>query len=529
MPTTQGTKTRKRQAVSRDATTLARIEEAASPSIKEMVEEYDGLEFQTNHGSSLSGGDEYTFLKRPTYKGVEPPRNIPHIRDGEDIFFMVPSDCVLKGEPWCSHIQGKAYLPDYSEDWTSQGKVAEIIGAVISYQSKAEAKILLDQERCRSDLCASRDHIPDEKPMIADGLFPGQSVSVVFGDFDEFKTTLIMDLMAHVAAGAGMWQGRKITACPVLWYALEGSDEVALRLRAILARLNDAAWGDDNIPFTVREKIPESYIDWRREIQHIGDRWSEIRFARNSLGDLPTETLKEDNGETYELLRYPEEVGEPIVVIDTLSMALGGEDEKGPSAVSFINDCLDLLKDRPDLEEDDRDRLQWAAASAIIIIHHQTKTGTEFAGHRAIAANTHALYRVVRPGSVTSREDRPMTGRILPQRAKGMARPASLGFVVEIADVPGTRQTAAILNDTRTEIPKELRPVLDALADLENPQEITQEQLNECIDVAARNRTTRKRYRDLLDEVGLIETVEASEENPKTFYRFHGGGASLLA
>ena len=39
----------------------------------------------------------------------------------------------------------------------------------------------------------------------------------------------------------------------------------------------------------------------------------------------------------------------PIVVIDTLSLALGGDDEKGPRAPGFIKDCLDLLKERPDL------------------------------------------------------------------------------------------------------------------------------------------------------------------------------------
>ena len=158
--------------------------------------------------------------------------------------------------------------------------------------------------------------------------------------------------MAHVAMGAS-WQGRKVRTCPVIWYALEGREEIPTRLRALEARLTekDTARGNDGVPSTVLDRIPEGYREWRAEICRIAHRWENLYFARSTLGEVPTEVSGDEVGEQIESERYNMYALEapPIVVIDTLSIALGGEDEKGPQAVGFVTDCLDLLKNRPDL------------------------------------------------------------------------------------------------------------------------------------------------------------------------------------
>jgi len=45
--------------------------------------------------------------------------------------------------------------------------------------------------------------------MLIEGLMRERGVSLVYGDFDEFKTTLVLDMMAHVAMGVP-WQGRDL-------------------------------------------------------------------------------------------------------------------------------------------------------------------------------------------------------------------------------------------------------------------------------------------------------------------------------
>lgn len=240
----------------------------------------------------------------------------------------------------------------------------------------------------------------------------------------------------------------------------------------------------------------------------------------------------------------------PVIVIDTLSLALGGEDEKGPKAAGFINDCLDLLKERPDIgnpydwdtdagkydewyrENPEIADINYPVAAHVIIIHHQTKTGIDFAGHRAIAANTSGLYRVHRFGKITDTE-RPFAGQLTPIRVMGIPRPAPIRFDVDVAPVDGTKQTAAILRDKATAIPKDLMPVIEALCELENPGAITPADLNECLDVVAARgakdgpakRKARQRHREKLEAAGVIEPVE--DENGKVaFYRFHDTSAA---
>ena len=113
--------------------------------------------------------------------------------------------------------------------------------------------------------------------MLVEGLMRERGVSVFYGALNEFKTTFLADMTAHIAMGAP-WQGREVKPRPVIWYALEGKEEVPLRLKALEASLRgkDTAWGDDGVPLTVRDRIPEDRREWRAEISRIASRWEAI-------------------------------------------------------------------------------------------------------------------------------------------------------------------------------------------------------------------------------------------------------------
>jgi hypothetical protein len=401
---------------------------------------------------------------------------------------------------------------------------------------KREAK-----ERIENDYNLFVGHFwgPESKPMLIDGLIRERGVSVFYGALDEFKTTVVLDMMVHVAMGAP-WQGHEVIPRPIIWYALEGSDELPKRVRALQAKIGTgAAWGKGHAPIIVRERLPENGDEWRREISKINLKLTKHILARDCLGMLKKKkrTVRRKDGSlgSYYESAYPtfipvEGDDAPIIVVDTLSLALGGEDEKGPKAAGFIKDCLELLKDRPDIVSpdfpdddfygtqlqqwvDENGYLEFGVAAHIIIIHHQTKTGIDIAGHRAIAANTQGLYRIHRFGKITD-VDRPYSGLITPQRVKGIPCPAPVRFDVEVVPVEGTKQTAAILKDKAKAIPKKLKPAIESLRELEDHETINAKELNTCLDAAmddgatyGAKRTARKRSRDCLIAAGVLEPL----------------------
>lgn len=518
------------------------LEEKASASVRALSIAYEGLEID-NRGR-LNAGKECVFLRMEHDPSVSFPPELPNVVHGGFIYFLVPEDLEKPTmnpvtSPWISDDvcrEGEAFTPD--SDMPEDSKIKAALScyshAVLLAQMDKEAKKLLEEERHPlAGLYASAARIDDTTPMLIDGLIRERGVSVFYGDFDEFKTTVALDMAAHVAVGAP-WQGRTVKPRPVIWYALEGADEIPLRLRALESRLRmaDTRWGEDRVPITVLDRIPDDRIAWRAELRRISDRWDALACARQTAG---------------ENIRYPDLCSSgnnnPLVVVDTLSLALGGDDEKGPRAAGFINDCLDLTKPRPELacpEMTQEGQEEWLAknpnlelwidnpvASHVVVIHHQTKTGNEFAGHRAIAANTHGLYRIHRFGKITDAR-RPYAGQLTPIRTKGILRPSPIRFDVNVVPVEGTKQTAAILKDRATDVPKDLIPAINALREMEDPEHITSDDLNDCLDiVAARGgrsapakRKSRQRSREMLEKAGVIEPVLSDNEKIE-FYRFH--------
>ena len=522
-------------------------------SVRTLMKKYEALDWGEKSG--LEGGSKYLFVRMGHDLEVTPPADIPHIvpATGDAIYFMIPKEIDLPFglaqqtlPELASELvrDGVAHFPE-EDEWPNDDTILKVLGAhssaVFGVQSIREAKELLELERRPSaSLYASSAQINETTPMLIEGLIPKHGVSTFYGAFDEFKTTLVLDMMAHVAIGVP-WQGLEVMPHPVIWYALEGIDEIPIRLRAHETNLKgkDSAWGDDRAPVTVLDRIPKDYRDWRAEIIGYSDRWKKIYDELQTLGELPAKILERGEGENFECVRYP--FGDPplpVVVIDTLSIALGGEDEKGPKAVGLITDCLDLLKERPDMAApaNQEDLEKWEeqhlgkplimdipAASHVFIIHHQTKTGIDFAGHRAIGADTSGLYRIHRFGNMTD-VDRPYSGLLTPQRVKGIPRPAPIRFDVNVVPVEGTKQTAAILKNKVKAIPKKLKPIIEALRKLNDHEEIYEGDVKACLDEKAANRTTRNRYRKELEAAGVLEPV-VHENGKVASYRFHDTGA----
>jgi hypothetical protein len=518
-----------------------------SPSVRRLLESVDGLAL--NAKGQLEGKG-VSFVQTSSDEDVPPVPGLATIARMQRLFYLVPAAVDLP-----AHLEGRRHRVISDADILANGIAAgagdapltadkipaaleDYSGATMQARQARRARQELERNRTGAKpLFAGALPIEPTAPMLVEGLVRQSGVSVFYGAFDEFKTTLLLDMAVHIAMGA-TWQGRKVAPRPVIWYALEGSDEIPVRVRALTAKLSgkQTAWGDDFAPIVVRDRIPEDPIAWRTEIAKLGQAISSHLEARQQLGEI--EHFTAYNGAA------------PLVVVDTLSIALGGEDEKGPRAAGFISACLDLLKERDDLGVPDSVFFndypdateEWLkqnpgrinsiyihdpVAEHVLIAHHTTKTGTDFGGHRSIGADTHGLYRIHRFGSMAN-PDRPYAGQLTPLRVKGMARPAPIRFNVEVVKVEGTEQTAAILRDKVAEIPAELAPIIEALRELENPDAIAPSDLNACLDQVAgadgrsdaAKRQARKRIRDQLEAAGVIEPIE-NDGGKAVSYRFH--------
>lgn len=80
---------------------------------------------------------------------------------------------------------------------------------------------------------------------------------------------------------------------------------------------------------------------------------------------------------------------------------------------------------------------------------------------------------------------RPLSGQLTPQRVKGIPRPAPIRFEAEAVRVEGTKQTALILKNKAPALPKDLKPIITALRELDDREAVTLTDMNECLDVVA--------------------------------------------
>ena len=167
-------------------------------------------------------------------------------------------------------------------------------------------------------------------------------MSVVYGPSNVGKSFFSLD-MSFCVAGNIPWQGAKVRGGPVLYLATEGGN--AFQSRVVALRKE---YGVDDVPLAVRP----SPIDLLRP--------------------------EADLAALIELCKSIEaEKGEPIamIVVDTLSRAMAGGDENGPTDMTSFIANLDALRD--------------VTGAHIMIVHHSGKDTAKGArGHSSLRAAT---------------------------------------------------------------------------------------------------------------------------------------------
>ena len=286
----------------------------------------------------LDGGGEYLFVKGDLDPEETPPTNIPYITSETDnaIYFMVakamdlPEHMVMQAVPELaakSLRDSEAYMPE-EDEWPDEAEINRALRSHNTAMSDARRTREAKEQLYRDTLLfVGARNVPENEPMLIDGLVRERGVSVVYGAFDEFKTTLVLDMVAHVAYGIP-WQGRMVMPRPVIWYALEGEDELPKRVQALEASMGfgkGSVWGEGHAPIIVRDRMPKTGEEWRREIALINRQLNDHLRALEQLGFFPDP----DGSRAPNMVpAYPEFIADegeyaPIIVVDTLSLALG--------------------------------------------------------------------------------------------------------------------------------------------------------------------------------------------------------------
>lgn len=257
------------------------------------------------------------------------------------------------------------------------------------------------------------DWITEPEPMLIEGLLPQYGVTLLVGEEEAGKSAIAVSWAAAISTGLP-WFGRQVHGAPVLFYSLESYCDLSKRFLATQWRMNDGEGsiiGTGSLPIQVRYSIPNDPDKWHQEINEFG----EGVYARLK------ERRRQQGIETPSLLDYSLE---PVVFIDTLRQACGHQD-RGQRVEEFMEKASGLLG------ED--------GAMHVIILHHTTKGGKEYAGDPFIKSDTSAMYYVNRPS-----RNKPEI-KLRCDRVKGIPKPGPIDL--RIAIVPVEENSTVIVND----------------------------------------------------------------------------------
>jgi hypothetical protein len=309
-----------------------------------------------------------------------------------------------------------------------------------------------------------------EEPYLVDGMLPDEGISLFAGEWDSGKTILLVDLAAHIASGIP-WLNRSVSPRPVIYYALEAGYDVSKRLCATAEKLNygeNAPTGSGPVPVRVEHIVPPDYDEWREQIEDLANEiCNRVRQRCEDQGLEPPEDYLE--------------VRPPVIIVDTLRQACGHK-SRGPEVEEFFSKVDRLVQDD--------------AASHVIIAHHTTKTGDEYAGDDFLASDSTSLYYVRRPS-----HDKPMF-RLVCDRVKGIGKPPAMSLLFKVVDV-GKQRTVILVGEANAS-PKLLK-IAESL-----PARTQTDDLREALEqhLTGENKDARyksyQRLRDKLLEVGLI-------------------------
>ncbi len=160
-----------------------------------------------------------------------------------------------------------------------------------------------------------------------DGLIPSHGLVLLYGRPGEHKTFIALDMVLRVAYGLD-WHGKAAKQTGVLYIAGEGKYGIGQRIKG-----------------------------WRREhaLEGVGAPFKLLPVAVRMLDPASIEKLKR----TIDQIRGEVDFAICLVVIDTVSRSIPGEDENSQEAMSmFIDGCADI---------------QQHCSGSVIGVHHAGK------------------------------------------------------------------------------------------------------------------------------------------------------------
>ena len=186
----------------------------------------------------------------------------------------------------------------------------------------------------------------DAKPVLTQsylvkGWLGAGQMSVVYGPSNVGKSFIVLDLAYHVAANME-WQGSKVNGGPVLYLATEGGHAFKNRVYALTQK-----YDKPNVPLAVRAS-PVDLLHPEADMPELGALCQQIEQQHGKLA---------------------------MIVVDTLSRAMSGGDENGPTDMTAFINNLDALRD--------------FTGAHVLIVHHTGKDAAQGArGHSSLRAAT---------------------------------------------------------------------------------------------------------------------------------------------
>ncbi len=227
---------------------------------------------------------------------------------------------------------------------------AEIVRDMLSTAkrvAKPELVRIEHESRYRVQSAADLLNAPPLRWLVR-GVLPAAGIAGLYGPSGAGKSFVALDMCAAVAEGAE-WFGRRVTAAPVVYVALEG--EAGLSKRA-------KAWSVRN-----RRELPDGlqFITQPLDLRNPSD-----------LDDLADAVLTAGGGAG-------------LLVIDTLNRGAPGTDENSSRDMGELIAGLKTLQDR--------------IGGVVLIVHHTGKDSTKgLRGHSSLHAALDAAIEVSREG-----------------------------------------------------------------------------------------------------------------------------------